>query len=387
MALLNRAQPAPTVGAAGTDRWGTLREAARAAAPAVLGYLLVRLAATAILWGWARSEHHSVLTLLGRKWDSLWFLGIIGHGYDHGTPLQSNLAFFPLYPQLVRGADVLSPAGPATTGVLLDWIFALAAAWGIYAVGERLYGQRAGVVLAVLWGAVPHAVVESMAYTESLFTALAAWTLYALLSERWLTSGFLCLLAGLTRPTASALVPVVCLAALLAVVRSPRAWRPWAALLLAPAGWLGYLLWVGLRLHRLDGWFHVQKDGWGSSWDGGRFTVNYARHVLAAPSALDLYAVTFVLLLAVALFVLSLLDRQPWQLLVFSGLLLATSIGGSGYYHSKARFLIAAFPLLMPPAVALAKARTGTAVTVVATMTLVSGYFGGYLLLVWNHSP
>ncbi|MFJ4411231.1 hypothetical protein [Streptomyces sp. NPDC088910] len=385
MALLDHTRPAPATQP--TGRRDALRRAARAAAPAVLGYLLVRLAATAMLWMWARSEHKSLLGLLGRKWDSLWFLGIIEHGYDHGTPAQSNLAFFPLYPQLVRGTAALSPTGPATTGVVLGWLFALAAAWGIYAVGAKLYGQRAGVVLAVLWGVIPHAVVESMAYTESLFTALAAWTLYALLCEHWLTSAFLCLLAGLTRPTASALVPVVCLAALFAIVRAPRAWRAWAALLIAPAGWIGYLVWVGLRVHRLDGWFHIQKDGWGSSWDGGRFTVDSARHILSTPSALDLYAVTVVLLLAVALFVLGVLDRQPWPLLLFSFLLLATSIGGSGYYHSKARFLVAAFPLLIPPAIALAKARTGTAVTVVTTLTLVSGYFGGYLLLVWNHSP
>lgn len=64
----------------------TVRAAARAAAPAVGGYLLVRLISTVILWLWARSEHQSVAGLLGRKWDSIWFLGIIQHGYDHGSP-------------------------------------------------------------------------------------------------------------------------------------------------------------------------------------------------------------------------------------------------------------------------------------------------------------
>lgn len=158
-------------------------------------------------------------------------------------------------------------------------------------------------------------------------------------------------------------------------------------MLLAPAGWLGYMLWVGARVHRLDGWFHIQKDGWGSSWDGGRFTVNSAKHILRGESPLDLYVVTLVLVLAVALFALTVAQRQPWQLLLFSALLLATSIGGTGYYQSKARFLVAAFPLLLPPALALARARTATTVTVITTLTLISGYFGGYLLLVWVHSP
>ncbi|WP_327289827.1 hypothetical protein [Streptomyces sp. NBC_01198] len=365
----------------------TVRAAARAAAPAVGGYLLVRLVATGILWLWANSAHQSLAGVLGRKWDSIWFLGIIQHGYDHGSPLESNLAFFPLYPESVRAAAAISPVGTAATGIVLAWIFAAAAAWGLYAIGAKLHDHRTGVLLALLWGCIPHAVVESMAYTESLFTALAVWTLYALLDKRWLTAGVCCLLAGLSRPTATALIPAVCLAALFAVIRRPTAWRAWAAMLLAPAGWLGYMLWVAARVHRLDGWFHIQKAGWGSSWDGGRFTVVNARHILRGESPLDLYAVTLVLLLAVALFALTVAQRQPWPLLLFSALLLATSIGGSGYYHSKARFLVAAFPLLIPPAAALARARPATTVTVVTTLTLISSYFGGYLLLVWVHSP
>lgn len=379
-----RDSPAP---AGPAPRWDTVRAAARAAAPAVGGYLLIRLIGTAVLWWWARAAHQSVAGLLGRKWDSIWFLGIIQHGYDHGVPLESNLAFFPLYPESVRAAAAISPVGTAATGIVLAWIFAAVTAWGLYAIGTKLHDARTGVLLALLWGCIPHAVVESMAYTESLFTALAVWTLYALLDERWLTAGVCCLLAGLSRPTATALIPAVCLSALFTVVRRPATWRAWAAMLLAPAGWLGYMLWVAARVHRLDGWFHIQKAGWGSSWDGGRFTVTNARHILRGESPLDLYAVTLILLLAVALFALAVAQRQPWQLLLFSGLLLATSIGGSGYYHSKARFLVAAFPLLLPPALALARARTATAVTVVTTLTLISAYFGGYLLLVWVHSP
>ncbi|MFG1805527.1 hypothetical protein [Streptomyces sp. NPDC049040] len=386
MGLVDPAQDSPTPGARTRTR-DTVRASARAAAPAIGGYLLVRLVATGILWLWARSDHQSLGGLLGRKWDSIWFLGIVQHGYDHGSPLKSNLAFFPLYPESVRAVSAVSPVGAAATGIVLAWVFAAATAWGLYALGSKLHDPRTGVLLALLWGCIPHAIVESMAYTESLFTALAVWTLYAVLDERWLTAGGLCLLAGLSRPTATALIPAVCLSALFAVIRRPAAWRAWAALLLAPAGWLGYMLWVGRRLHRLDGWFHVQKDGWGSSWDGGRFTVTNARHILGGESPLDLYAVTLVLLLAVALFALAVAQRQPWQLLLFSALLLATSIGGSGYYHAKARFLVAAFPLLLPPALALARAKTATTVTVVTTMTLISGYFGGYLLLVWVHSP
>ena len=365
----------------------TVLDSARSAAPAVGAYLLVRVIGIVALAVRGRAEGQSLFDLLGNKWDSIWLLGIAVNGYDQGVPVQSNLAFFPLYPSLVRAATELTEANPLVTGVVLGWLAAVAAAWGLYALGAHLHGHRAGMLLAASWGLLPHAVVENMAYTESLFTALAVWTLYAVIRQRWLSAGGLCLLAGLSRPTASALVGAVCLAALVAVVRRPASWRAWVALVAAPAGWVGYLYWVGRRVGRVDGWFHIQGIGWGSSWDGGTYTVATVRDVLRGPEPLDHYLVTGVLLVAVVLFVLSVLGRQAWPLLVFSGLLLLATIGGAGYYHAKARFLVPAFPLLLPVAIALDRLRTVPRVVVLVILTVASAYFGGYLLLDWTRSP
>ena len=96
---------------------------------------------------------------------------------------------------------------------------------------------------------------------------------------------------------------------------------------------------------------------------------------------------TLVAVLAITLFVLSVLDRQPWQLLLYSGLLLVTTLGAAGYYHSKARFLLPAFPLLIPVAVAFAKAGRARAIAILTLLALMSAYFGGYLLIVWRSSP
>jgi hypothetical protein len=67
--------------------------------------------------------------------------------------------------------------------------------------------------------------------------------------------------------------------------------------------------------------------------------------------------------------------------------LLVTTIGGYEMYNAKARFLLVAVPLLLPVATALAKTRTAGAVVTISTLTLISAYFGGYLLLVWHLSP
>lgn len=363
-----------------------LRAAVRYALPALAAWTAVRLLGLLSVWLWARSTGRSTVGELTRS-DGSWYLGIARNGYDAAEQLHSNMAFFPLYPGLTAALDTITPFDLRHTALLVSWLGGFAAAWGLFAVGAHVYDRRVGVVLAVLWGVLPHSVVQLMSYSEGLFTALAAWSLYALLRGRWLTAGVLCLLAGLTRPTGSSLIGVVGLAALIAVIRRRDGWRPWAAMLLAPAGWLAYLAWVGWRVGRPDGWFRIQGEGWGSSFDLGVNTFERGREVLSRPSEVEFYVVTLVAVLAIMLFVLSLLDRQPWQLLLYSGLLLLTTLGAAGFYHSKARFLLPAFPLLLPAAVALARAGRARAVTVLTTLALVAAYFGGYLLLVWRFSP
>ncbi|MGW4155721.1 hypothetical protein ACWEDF_21435 [Micromonospora chersina] len=374
----------PDPGRAGLGR--RLRDATRYALPALAVYAAIRLVSVLTVYVWARNVGTSPLGRLVRA-DGNWYMAIAQHGYDGYEKTQSNMAFFPLFPGLTAGLDRISPLGTAEAAVAVAWVAGLAAAWGLFAIGAHLHDRRTGVLLAALWAAMPHGVVESMGYSESLFTALAAWTLYALLRRHWVTAGVVCLFAGLTRPTASSLIPVVGLAALLAIVRRRDGWRPWLTLLLAPAGWLGYLAWVGARTGRPDGWFHIQSAGWGTTFDFGAYTVHQGKLALAQVTALPLTVVTLVALLAIMFFVLSLLDRQPWQLLLYSGLLLVTTLGAAGYYHSKARFLLPAFPLLLPAAVGLARAGWARATTVLVTVALFSAYFGGYLLLIWRYSP
>ncbi|MER5455130.1 hypothetical protein ABT008_10115 [Micromonospora sp. NPDC002389] len=363
-----------------------LREAALYALPAIVAYAAIRLVGVVAVYVWARSSGRSPGARLASS-DGVWYLGITQDGYDGFAQTQSNMAFFPLYPGLTTALDRISPLTARDAALIVAWLAGLAAAWGLFAIGAHLHNRRTGVLLAALWAAVPHAIVQSMAYSETLFTALAAWTLYALLRGYWVTAGVLCLFAGLTRPTASSLIPVVGLAALVAIVRRRDGWRPWAAALLAPAGWLGYLAWVGREVGRPDGWFHIQDVGWGSTFDFGADTFRRGREVLADSAMPQMFVVSVVVLLAVMFFVLSIIDRQPWQLLLYSGLLLVTTLGAAGYYNAKARFLLPAFPLLLPAAVALARAGWARAITVLVTMAAFATYFGGYLLLIWRWSP
>ncbi|MFI1868275.1 hypothetical protein [Streptomyces jumonjinensis] len=388
-----RRPPDPAGGAQGAA--GRLLRSLRRAAPALGAYLAVRLCGLLVLARLAHAKGHGVWPTLATSWDSDWYLGIAAHGYADalGTRVNdNNLAFFPLYPLLVKAVAALTPGSRASVGLLLAVGCSFLAAWGVFAVGDRLYGRRTGTVLTVLWGVLPVAVVQWMGYTESLFTALAAWSLYAVLTGRWVWAGALAGLAGLARPTGIAVAAAVSLPALLSCRRGAgRLGRRLTGALIAPLGWLAFVAWVGLRVGRPDGYFAVQRL-WKNEWDGGRATVLELRQQLIYESRppLFLLIVSAVLITSAVLYVLCAADRQPLPLLIFTGVLLLVVLGSAGVYFPRARFLLPAFPLLLPPARALALlwARRPTAVAVVLTAaTAVSAWAGAYMLLVWEGPP
>ncbi|MFC8508520.1 hypothetical protein ACFU3J_24395 [Streptomyces sp. NPDC057411] len=370
--------------------WGPLRRAA----PALGLFAAARLTGALVLALWARHVGRSPRALLAKSWDSDWYTRIAAHGYGRTLywpdgAAQSDLAFFPLYPGLVRAVATVLPVAYGTAGLLVSWLAAGAAAWGIYLVGERLAGRPAAVVLVLLWGLLPHSVVLTMAYTEPLMTAFAAWSLYALLTHRWLLAGALAALAGLSRPNGVAVAAAVLTAVAVELWRrrGRAGWRPWAGAALAPAGWLAYVLWVGARRgDPLGGYFAVQ-DGWTSRFDFGRGALRFVRDMLAGPTRFNLsmaLVITAAGVLLLALLVL--VERPPLPVLVYTGVLVLITVGGSGFFESKPRFLLPAFPLLLPVARALTRARPRAAILVVAGLAGLSFCYGVYVLTL-AHMP
>ncbi|MFI1712794.1 hypothetical protein [Streptomyces litmocidini] len=346
------------------------------------GYAVTRLAGLLALAVAAAATGEDGLHRLKGRWDSVWYVRIAEHGYGHRVTLpngdvHSDLAFFPLLPALERGLSAVLPVDAATAGLLVSWTAGLVAAGGIAKCGAHVAGPRVGVLLAVLWGVYPTAFVQSMAYTETLFTALAAWSLYAVLRGRWIPAGVLCAAAGLTRPTAAALIAALGITALVALVRERRLpARTVAGVLIAPLGWLAYVAHVGVREGSPTAYFDVQA-AWGNSIDGGVALALFIAG-LPWPAALGLCAA---LALPVWLIVLCVRQRQPLPLLVYTAGVVFVSLVGAAYFGSRPRLMMPAFGLLLPPAVALARVRTRTAVPVLAGLALASGAYGAFTLL------
>ncbi|WP_406351104.1 glycosyltransferase family 39 protein [Streptomyces sp. NBC_00658] len=380
--------------------------ALRRAAPALLGYAAVRALGLITLAVWSAANGKSAHTLLTARWDSLWYTRVaeLGYGYEVRLPngdVHSNLAFFPLLPWLERLVSALTPLSYADAGLLVGTLASLAAAWGIFAVADHVYGRRAGVCAVLVWAVLPIGIVQSMAYSESLFTALAAWSLYAVLTGRWLTAGTLAALAGLTRPVGAAVVAALWVAAITSFVRdtpSPRdtsyvpnrsarhpdgapVWRRALGMLLAPLGAAGYVLWVG---HRTGGgplgYLDVQAQ-WGNGFDGGYAFARFVGDKFTSfPSALAGLGLVVGVALVVWLYVTCVRQGQPLPLLVYAGIVTALALCASGYFGSKPRLLLPAFPLLLPLAVTLSRMRTPRSALVLGGVAAASAAYGAFWL-------
>jgi len=371
------------------------RTLAAALAPAGV-YLAIRLLGVAVL---ALMAARNGSTLLGElaSWDGEWLLGIAEHGYA-GVPARlvdvhgernafTALGFFPGYPALVAAVTPLTGGSYVAGGLLVALVGGIAGAYGMAALAQAAPGgsRRAGLLLVGLFAATPMGITLSMTYSESVFCALAGWALVAVLRRRWVWAGGLTAAAGLVRPTVTALIAAVGLAALTALVGRRDGLRPLLGALLAPLGLVGYLGYVAVRTGELGGWTRIQREGWQTRIDGGAATLDYVLGTLGGSQQVhDLLSVS-ALLGSVVLFVVAVRMRLPWPVLVYGGVGLATVWGTDGVMNSKLRFLVALFVLLLPVALGLSRRRTGTAVAVLVAAALVSAWVGGFALTVWRY--
>jgi hypothetical protein len=347
--------------------------------------------------------HHYGLIDRLTAWDGGWYLPIAAHGYSLGffTDAQGNAnffmprAFFPAYPfttravALLTGLDVTAAALTVTVGC------GLIAAYGVARLGRSVSGgsPRTGTILVALFAAEPMGIALSMAYTEAMFCALAAWGLVGVVERRWWLAGTCAALAGLVRSSAFALVGAVALAALVSAIRR-RQWRPVVAIALAPIGLLGYLWWTGVRarpgadlLTQLRTWSDLEWQGWDTRFDWGATTAQFVGQVLTREGyTMSLLAVG-VILASMVLLAVGVWQRVEWPLLVYGALIMVVSLGSGGLMHAKPRLLLpAAITLLIPPALGLAKRRTTTVVPLLIGLALVGGWYGAYALAVWNYA-
>ena len=324
--------------------------------------------------------HHQAgdLGKLVSRWDAGWYLRLAEGGYVYpnispdGRVRASNLAYFPLFPWLVRRVDDLSPLSTAQALLAVSWFGGLLAVWAIFAVGNALYGRWAGVALAALWGMAPASLALTMGYPEGMFTAAAAGALYFLLRRRPVWAGACALVAGLLRPSAVAVIAMVGVYFLVELWRwsaqrrsrpedpvapprylAPQAGEPapvaaFVGTALSALGLAAFMVYVGVRTGEVFGYFTVQAQ-WGQS---GAGTAEYVQRIadgLFEAKAGSPIPMTIAAAMAyVLLFCLVVFNRELVWASVYALGILVVSLTHVTFQHVYARQLLPAFVLLIP---------------------------------------
>ncbi|MDI5963534.1 hypothetical protein POF50_012755 [Streptomyces sp. SL13] len=332
---------------------------------------------------------HAALT----PWDNTWYVQIAQQGYPHGFSYDAHgaltgntLAFFPLYPAVIKLVAAVTGLGGQAASVVAAWLASAGAAVVLHRLGARLYGPRAGLAMVAVVFTQPMAVTLWIGYSESLFLLLVAGCLLAARREAWLTAGLCALLAGLTRSTGVALAAALVVAAVPPMWRARRVrWRAVAGIALGSLGVPLYVAWVGLRVGHLTAWLTIQRAGWNTAWDWGSATWQFLSSTLRRGSDWVPVSIAVLLIVLAAACATELLNR-PWPPLVVYGLLVfALTVGQTNYYHSKPRLLVPAL-LTLAPFVRAFAARGRAAWPALAVFALFGTWFGAYMLTNWQYA-
>ena len=199
-------------------------------------------------------------------WDSGWYWTIARNGYAHEASIQSSIAFFPLYPLLMRALAWPFGGGDRAlwvAGIVISLACFAGALVVLHRLAERLCGSVEAARRTVVYVAVfPFAFFFSQVYTESLFLLLSVSAVASAMSGRWWLAGGLGGLCSLTRPNGILILVPITLLALGGRPPTRELLRRAAALALVP---LGLCLFCGF-CWALSGdplaWLHAQRH-WG----------------------------------------------------------------------------------------------------------------------------
>ena len=192
-------------------------------------------------------------------WDGAWYSEIATEGYGARNP--ASTAFFPLYPLLIRfGVGIVG--GPAVWGVGISLAATLFALYFVYGIAEKLFDARAARAATMTLAIFPTAFFMNAVYSEALFLALTAGSLWAAYVRRdLLLAGILGALAAATRNLGVFLL----LPLLIEFLRYRRECgvRGMVGLSLVPLGLAGYASFLWARFGDALVFVRQQDEYWG----------------------------------------------------------------------------------------------------------------------------
>jgi hypothetical protein len=299
------------------------------------------------------------------RYDSGWYYQIARYGYGFvaggpsvGVGKAGKIAFFPLYPILMRYAGRLFGSQPAAEylgGILVSWMSFALAMVALYYLARLDLSRRLSQRAVVLTAVFPFAFFFGVVYTESLFLLLTVLSFYGFRTRRWWLGGAAGALATATRVNGVMMIPAL---AWIAWRSAPPTWpdrtRAAAGLAFVAAGVAAYSAFVyGLSGNPFEWAASISRWGYypgGAPWSAPVLLITrLARHPYAylttdpmAPYDV-LYGVAGLLFLAAVPFICWRLGAG-YGVFVLANLWLPLS---SGVFEGVGRYCSVLFPVFV----------------------------------------
>ncbi len=316
------------------------------------------VAAQRVIWARGNDEPDpgnglQLITETLNGWDGHWYLEIVRKGYPRNIPAdityfqpEARAAFFPLYPNLVRVVDVLLPGNQVAASLALNLVLGAFVILLIGLIAQRLFGNKVSERTMILLSLFPGSFVLSHVYSEATLLVLAALCFLCLMDKRWFLAGVFAALATASRPNGLALVAACGVACLVAIFEE-RDWKSIIAPVLAPLGYVGYMVFLRFHTNEPWAWFRVQREAWqeGTSFGGTalRSTFDFLRHPLTSPTDV---MTTASLVAVVLLIIAAYKKRLPWMFSAYCAAVLFLMVLPATV-TARPRFIFTAFPLFI----------------------------------------
>lgn len=204
------------------------------------------------------------------NWDGWWYVRLATLGYPtQVSHAQTTLGFFPLYSMVMWLVSHLFFCSYVISGLIVSLAGGLVATVLVQRLVTLWWGPQVARKAVLLFCVFPGSVVFAMDYSEGLLIPLAAGCMLALSRRRWFVAGALAGLATAIGPDALSLVALCAAASLLQLWRygwrDGEARRSLAAPLLAPAGIIGFALFLKMWTGSAMASFTAQAKGWHES--------------------------------------------------------------------------------------------------------------------------
>ena len=122
--------------------------------------------------------------------DSQWFLSIVNDGYTyHGAGRVSSVAFFPVYPLLIKSLQLAMGLAPDLGAILIANLAFLGALIYMRQLAEHEFGPSVARRAVFYMAIFPTAFFSFAPYSESLFLMCSIASLYYMRTGRWWLAG------------------------------------------------------------------------------------------------------------------------------------------------------------------------------------------------------